>query len=65
MLDQALYHRALQLSDAPLSPEEMVTLALKTYIAIQSAHRLADLGGSLPDIEDVPRRRWDPEEPSE
>jgi hypothetical protein len=57
MLDLALYHRALQLSDKPLSPEDMVTLAMKTYIAIQAAHRLADLGGSMPEIEEVPRRR--------
>ncbi|MBB3295885.1 type II toxin-antitoxin system VapB family antitoxin [Mitsuaria sp. TWR114] len=63
MLDQALYQRALELSDTPMSPQEMVTLAMKTYIAIQAAHRLADLGGCAPDMEDIPRRRWDPEVP--
>lgn len=56
MLDLTLYHRALQLSDSPMSPEEMVTLAMKTYIAIQAAHRLADLGGRAPDLQDIPRR---------
>lgn len=61
MLDLKLYHRALQLSDEPRSPEEMVTLAMKTYIAIQAAHRLGELGGCAPDMEDIPRRRWDPE----
>jgi hypothetical protein len=65
MLDPALYHRALQLSDSPMSPEEMVTLAMKTYIAIQAAHRLGELGGCAPTMEDIPRRRWDPEESAE
>lgn len=65
MIDEALYRRALELSDAPLSPDELVQVAMKTYIAIQAAHRLADLGGSAPDMPDIPRRRWDPEESGE
>lgn len=57
MLDLTLYHRALQHSDSPMGPQEMVTLAMKTYMAIQAAHRLADLGGRAPDLRDIPRRR--------
>nr|WP_297524714.1 type II toxin-antitoxin system VapB family antitoxin [uncultured Roseateles sp.] len=64
MVDEALYQRALELSDAPMSQDELVTLAMKTYIALQAGYRLGELGGCAPEMEDIPRRRWDPEEGS-
>ena len=47
-----------------MSQDELVTLAMKTYIALQAGYRLGELGGCAPEMEDIPRRRWDPEEGS-
>lgn len=33
---------------------------MKTFVRIQAAKRLAALGRSMPDSQDVPRRREDP-----
>lgn len=35
----------------------LVREALRTVIQLEAARRLARLGGSQPDLEDVPRRR--------
>jgi hypothetical protein len=34
--------------------------AIKTFVRVQAAKRLAALGASMPEIEDVPRRRDEP-----
>ena len=39
---------------------ELVAQGLKALIAHESARRLAKLGGSMPDIEPIPRRRSEP-----
>jgi len=31
--------------------------AVKTFVRVQAAKRLAALGGSVPEMQDVPRRR--------
>jgi len=31
--------------------------AIKTFVRVQAAKRLAALGGTMPEIKDVPRRR--------
>ena len=31
--------------------------AIKTFVRVQSAKRLASLGASVPEIRDIPRRR--------
>ncbi len=41
----------------------VLNMALKALVAHEAARRLALLGGSQPDLEDIPRRRpWDEEE---
>ena len=37
----------------------LVREALKSLIERESAHRLAALGGTMPELEDVPRRRME------
>ena len=38
-------------------PSELIHQALKGIVAREAARRLARLGGAMPDIEDIPRRR--------
>jgi Arc/MetJ family transcription regulator len=38
----------------------MIREALKALIERESARRLARLGGSEPDVQDIPRRRLEP-----
>jgi len=35
--------------------------ALQSLISREAGRRLAALGGTMPDLEDIPRRRFDPE----
>lgn len=35
--------------------------ALKSLIAREAGRRLARMGGTMPDLEDIPRRRQEPE----
>jgi Arc/MetJ family transcription regulator len=39
----------------------IVREALKSLIAREAGRRLAALGGTMPDLKDIPRRRSDPE----
>jgi hypothetical protein len=34
--------------------------AIKTFVRVQASKRLAALGGTMPDMQDVPRRRSEP-----
>jgi len=36
---------------------ELVRMALKSLVALEAGRRLAALGGSDPDMKDIPRRR--------
>ncbi|MDO5102521.1 MAG: type II toxin-antitoxin system VapB family antitoxin [Lautropia sp.] len=55
-LDDQLYQEALSLSDPDMDKSELFREAVKTYIRVQSAKRLAALGGTQPDMRDIPRR---------
>ena len=55
-LDEELLEEARRLTGIS-EPAELLRVALRALIARESALRLARLGGSVPDIEAVPRRR--------
>ena len=55
-LDDALFERALEVADPGMDKAELFREAVKTFIRVQSAKRLAALGGAAPDMEDIPRR---------
>ena len=59
-IDDTLYERAIELADPDMDKSELFREAIKTFVRVQAAKRLAALGGSAPDIEDVPRRREAP-----
>ena len=54
LLDQAREYSASR-EDA-----ELVREALKAFIRREAARHLAELGGTMPDAEAPPRRRWEP-----
>lgn len=56
-IDDALYHKALEMSDPGLDKADIFREAMQTYVRIQAAKRLALLGGQVPDMNTIPRHR--------
>lgn len=56
-IEDELYEKALAMAEPGMEKSELFREAIKTFVRIQAAKRLAALGGSMPDINDVPRRR--------
>jgi Arc/MetJ family transcription regulator len=56
-LDDALYQEALEMADPGMDKADIFREAIKTFVRVQAGKRLAALGGTMPEIEDVPRRR--------
>ncbi|MFZ3123627.1 MAG: type II toxin-antitoxin system VapB family antitoxin [Acidovorax sp.] len=58
-IDDALYERALEVSDPSMDKADLFREAIKTYVRVQAAKRLAALGGAVPTMQEIPRRRED------
>jgi hypothetical protein len=56
-IEDALYEQALQVSAPGIDKAELLREALKTYVRVQAAKRLAALGGASPQMQTPPRRR--------
>lgn len=54
-IDDTLYDQALDLSEPGIEKADLFREAIQTYIRVQSAKRLAALGGSAPEMQAVPR----------
>ncbi len=59
-IDDALLQRARELTGVK-EKTALVRLGLEALISRESALRLAILGGSHPDLGEIPRRRQDPD----
>ena len=59
-IDDALYQKALEMADTSMDKADLFREAMKTFVRVQAAKRLAALGGTMPAIQDVPRRREEP-----
>jgi Arc/MetJ family transcription regulator len=59
-IDDALYEKALEVADTSMDKSDIFREAMKTFVRVQAAKRLVALGGSMPEIQDVPRRREEP-----
>ncbi len=59
-IDDSLYEKALEVADPAMDKSDIFREAVKTFVRVQAAKRLAALGGTMPEIQDVPRRREDP-----
>jgi hypothetical protein len=57
MIDDDLIAKAEALARPGIEPSELIKECVKGYIQLQTARRLAALGGDVPEIELAPRRR--------
>ena len=58
-IDGDLYNKALEMADQAMDKADLFLEAFKTFVCVQAAKRLAALGGSTPDMPDIPKRRPD------
>jgi Arc/MetJ family transcription regulator len=56
-IDDALYDRALEVADPEMDKADLFREAIKTFVRVQAAKRLASLGGQAPGMKDSKRRR--------
>lgn len=56
-IEESLYRQALELADPDMDKSELFREAIKTFVRVQAAKRLAALGGKAPNMRDIPRRR--------
>jgi hypothetical protein len=56
-IDDALYEEALAAAEPGMDKADLFREAIKTFVRVQAAKRLAALGGSTPDMPNIPRRR--------
>ena len=59
-IDDELYAKALDMADPGMDRADLFREAIKTFVRVQAAKRLAALGGTSPDMTEVPRRGPEP-----
>jgi len=55
-IDDELYAKALDMADPEMDRADLFREAIKTFVRVQAAKRLAALGGMSPEMPPVPRR---------
>lgn len=55
-IDEELYQQALDMADPGMDKAELFREAIKMFVRVRAAKRLAALGGSAPDMQAVTRR---------
>lgn len=61
-IDDALYEKAIELADPTMDKANIFREAMKTFVRVQAAKRLAALGGTAPTMQSIPRRS--PQDPT-
>ena len=59
-IDDALYKKALEVADPNMDKSDIFREAIKTFVRVQAAKRLAALGGAMPEMLDIPRHGGEP-----
>ena len=59
-IDDELYAQALEVIDPAIEKSELFREALKVFVRVESAKRLAALGGKAPTMKSIPRRQAKP-----
>ena len=59
-IDDELYNTALEVADPAMDKADLFREAIKTFVRVRAAQRLAALGGSAPRMPAVPRRQSEP-----
>lgn len=57
MLDEELFQRTLKVADPGTDKADLFREAMKVFVRVQAGKRLAALGGKIPRMNPVPRRR--------
>ena len=55
-IEDTLYEKALEVADPKMDRADIFREAMKTFVRVQAAKRLAALGGAMPEMQDIPRR---------
>jgi hypothetical protein len=58
-IDDSLYERALEVADPEMDKADLFREAIKTFVRVQSAKRLAALGATAPEMREILRRSDD------
>lgn len=58
-IDDDLYDKAIALADPGVEKSELIRECVRAFIQLQTARRLAALGGAVPNMELPARRRED------
>ena len=61
-IDDALYESAVDVADPGMEKGDLFREAIKVFVRVQAAKRLAALGGKAPAMKDIPRRRPAPDQ---
>jgi Arc/MetJ family transcription regulator len=56
-IDDDLYEQALAAAGPDVDKADLFREAMRTFVRVQVAKRLASLGATAPKMQDVPRRR--------
>lgn len=56
-IDDELYEKALEVADPSMDKADLFREAIKTFVRVQAAKRLAALGSTAPKMKDIPRQR--------
>lgn len=59
-IDDELYNKALEVADPSMNKADLFREALKTFVRVRVAKRLAALGAQTPAMSEVPRRWPEP-----
>jgi hypothetical protein len=55
-IEDSLYEQALKVADPAMDKSDLFREAIKTFVRVQAGKRLSALGGSAPDMNEIPRR---------
>jgi Arc/MetJ family transcription regulator len=56
-IDDALYQKALEMADPEMDKADLFREAVRTFVRVQAAKRLAALSASHPEMPEIPRQR--------
>lgn len=58
-IDDALYECALEMADPSMDKADLFREAIMTFVRVQAAKRLAALGSTMQDTQEIPRQSED------
>lgn len=59
-IDDELYNKALEVADPSMDKADLFREAIKTFVRVRAAKRLAALGGATPEMAEIPRHQSEP-----